>query len=204
MELSLIQTLRLRTGLSLTVRGGIWTPCASHFDWHGGVSQNASAAPADRQYQSLGIKKRGKKRLRKEKKTRSPVCLKIILLQRGEFLRTYFLSQEEAAGNGSKLKESMFGTKFRSACLSVSEFGELSADAGSLGHLATAKENGKSVRLLRRGRLETNFFGQFRRFAPNRAGKAERRGLPRWFYLSGERGAAQAAPSLWSRFLRFH
>lgn len=36
---------------------------------------------------------------------------------------------------------------FRSACLCVSvcvtEFGELSADAGSLGHLASVKEKGK-------------------------------------------------------------
>lgn len=39
------------------------------------------------------------------------------------------------------------------------EFGELSADAGSLGHLASAKEKGKLLRR-ERERGETKLFGQ--------------------------------------------
>lgn len=46
----------------------------------------------------------------------------------------------------------MFGAKF-SKCVSVCEFGELSADAGSLGHLATAKEKGKTVETAAEGQV---------------------------------------------------
>ncbi len=87
------------------------------------------------------------------KKTRSPVCLKIILLQRGEFFYTSFTARTGPLKHGTEADgdyvEKLFEVR---VCVTVCEFGELSADAGSLGHLASAKEKGKLLQWCGAGR----------------------------------------------------
>lgn len=106
------------------------------FDWHGGVSQYALRRASRQAGPDPG-----------NKKTRSPVCLKTILLQRGESLFLFFFytsftvpKKKKKKGNGGRGSRCWKSFRKVRVCECVCE---LSADAGSLGHLAGAKEKGK-------------------------------------------------------------
>lgn len=127
-------------------RGGLWPPCGSTLIDMAESPSTRSAAPADRQDPTLEIKKRAA----------TSVWRLFYYSEVSSFtlFSQYVPTRTEWAIEATEVDVE----KVLEVRVPVCEFGELCADAGSLGHLANAKEKGKLLHCCGGGWIETFFF----------------------------------------------